>query len=371
MRILIPLFSKGRGGLEMYALDLADELLKRGHEVHMLTRRDTFSERRRQDRQIPGQGLRIAKYVDVMALYTLYDLVRNFEPDVVHCHKSQDIWYGSYLSWLRGDFAHIFTQHMRPGEKNDVLHRMIYSTLDQFIVISDDVREAALNNCPVDDGIVQKVYYGINVDRFDPEGSKEKRYVPEFSDEQTQKVGLVGRIDPVKRHDVFLEAARIVLESRDNVEFWIVGDTVDEKDEEYKEQLLDYIREHGLEEDVHFLGHVDDVQAVYRQLDVNCMTTDREHFGKVIQESQAMEVPVVVSNGGGAPEALDPGRTGLLFEPGNAQDLAEQIKVLLSDPERRKSMAGEGRKFMREKFSEEEHFDRIEAIYENQQEKDR
>lgn len=364
MNLLIPVLSKGRGGLEMYALNLARKMNERGHHVVMATQKNSFTDRKRRDQGIPGETVDGWRYVDVFLLKQLLGIVDEHDVDLIHTHKSQDIWYGAYLKWLRPKLSLFFTQHMRPGEKKDLAHRLIYRAIDRFIVISDDVRKAVLENCPIDEKNVTKIYYGLDADRFVPETGDEDLPSDAPAKDGKVTIGLVGRIDPVKRHDVFLKAARILRDRGVEANFWIVGDTVDEKDEDFKQELRNYIDGNELGESVEFLGHVDEVQAIYRELDINCMTTDAEHFGKVIQESQAMKVPVVVSAGGGAPEALDPGRTGLLFEPGNPRELADCLEELIENPDERRRMSTQARQFVQDEFSYREHFDAIEREYE-------
>jgi glycosyltransferase involved in cell wall biosynthesis len=63
-----------------------------------------------------------------------------------------------------------------------------------------------------------------------------------------------------------------------------------------------------------------------------------ETFGRAIAESFAKGTPVIASNLGASPEMIDVGRTGVLFDAGNARDLADKIELLISDTNRLRQM---------------------------------
>jgi glycosyltransferase involved in cell wall biosynthesis len=67
----------------------------------------------------------------------------------------------------------------------------------------------------------------------------------------------------------------------------------------------------------------------------------------------AMEVPMVATDIGGLAEALVPGETGELVQPGDAEDLARVLKVFLADRERLKEMGKKAREQVRQRFSRE------------------
>ena len=82
-----------------------------------------------------------------------------------------------------------------------------------------------------------------------------------------------------------------------------------------------------------------------------------------IFEAYACGKPVIGSNIGGIPELIDDGKTGLLFEAGNASDLAEKIKIMLSDPKLPQQMGQTARKKVEEEFGPEKHYNEITSVY--------
>ncbi len=88
-----------------------------------------------------------------------------------------------------------------------------------------------------------------------------------------------------------------------------------------------------------------------------------ENSPMTIYESFAMGKPVIGSNIGGIPELIEDGVTGLLFETGNAKDLAEKINWLFSKPEKIVEMGKNARRKVEDEYNEEIHYNRLIEVY--------
>jgi colanic acid/amylovoran biosynthesis glycosyltransferase len=75
-----------------------------------------------------------------------------------------------------------------------------------------------------------------------------------------------------------------------------------------------------------------------------------ENQGLVIQEAQAMELPVIVSDLGGAPEGMVDGETGFLVPEKDVEAIAHRIRLLYDDPKLCESMGRSGRKFVEDRY---------------------
>ena len=90
-----------------------------------------------------------------------------------------------------------------------------------------------------------------------------------------------------------------------------------------------------------------------------------ETAGLVIYESFALGKPVIGSNIGPIPELVENGSTGLLFDPGNANDLAEKINYLIEKPELILEMGRTARMKIEENYNSDIHYDRLMKVYEH------
>jgi glycosyltransferase involved in cell wall biosynthesis len=164
------------------------------------------------------------------------------------------------------------------------------------------------------------------------------------------KVGLIGRISPWKGQDIFLQAAAIVHQRFPQVLFEIIGSALfDER--EYEAYIQKLCADLELEDYVEFVGFVDNVQAYIDQLNVVVhASTIGEPFGQVVIEGMAAGKPIVATRGGGIPEIVIDGETGLLVPMRDAEALAEAISTLLSDPARAVAMGKNGHRRVIEHF---------------------
>lgn len=113
------------------------------------------------------------------------------------------------------------------------------------------------------------------------------------------------------------------------------------------------IQELNLDSQIRFLGMLTGREkcAAFRRADLLCFPTHfvGETFGLVLLEAMAFGLPVVSTRWRGIPSVVDDGRTGMLFEPRDAEALAERFATLAHDPQLRERMGRAGRaKFERE-----------------------
>ena len=164
--------------------------------------------------------------------------------------------------------------------------------------------------------------------------------------------GYVGRLSPEKGITDFLAAARMLA----NVKFRAAGSLARMPD--LSEQASANLK---------FVGHLeqetlDRFYSACRMLVVPSVCY--EGFPSVIIDAMVRGKPVVCSRIGGLPEIVDDGVTGLLFEPGNAADLAEKIRYLWDRPALCRQMGRAGREKALREYSPEKYYERLMAVYE-------
>jgi colanic acid/amylovoran biosynthesis glycosyltransferase len=122
---------------------------------------------------------------------------------------------------------------------------------------------------------------------------------------------------------------------------------------QFKEQCNNFAKEHHLQDFVEFKGLID--QSTLRQwyfiADIVVLPSYQEGCGRVLLESQAMEVPPIAYKTGGTPESIIDKETGILVDQGNIRKLAEKIESLLKAPAQRHKMGSKGRQFVEKNFS--------------------
>lgn len=127
-----------------------------------------------------------------------------------------------------------------------------------------------------------------------------------------------------------------------------------------------FIRDHALKnvELIGFLGEAAYADILSKAKFVVFPSEWYETFGMGILESFLLGKPVIASDLGAYPELVRPGETGLLFEPGNADDLAEKITSLLQDDGRTEAMGRTARDIAVLNYNEDLHYQRLMKVYE-------
>ena len=194
-----------------------------------------------------------------------------------------------------------------------------------------------------------------------------KKALPQHSRTQGDGpcIGLVGRISPWKGQHIFLQAAAQVRKRFPAARFQIVG-AVLFGEEEYEREVHRLTTELGLGEAVEFTGFRSDVQDIMANMDILVhASTTGEPFGQVVVQGMSAGKPVVATNGGGIPEIVVDGQTGLLVPMSDADAMAAAISHLLANPELAQQMGLMGRQRVLEHFTIDHTVLKVEQVYES------
>ena len=163
----------------------------------------------------------------------------------------------------------------------------------------------------------------------------------------------------VKDHPTFLRAARRVRERVADAAFVVAGEGSLEG--EYRALAVEL----GIGDDVFFTGRCESVGDLLSVSDVCVLSSTAEGFSNSILEYMAAARPAVVTDVGGAREAVVDGRNGYVVAPSDDEAMAARVASLLEDPEGARRMGLEGRRVVEEQFSCGAQLARTEALYES------
>jgi glycosyltransferase involved in cell wall biosynthesis len=171
-------------------------------------------------------------------------------------------------------------------------------------------------------------------------------------------------IRPGKGVHVFIQAAGEILKHFSDVAFLVVGEAQFDKDYEYKDQVLNLVRQLGVTKKVKFLGFRVDVGDILAAADclVHCPTED-DALPTVVLEAMALQTPVVGSIIGGIPEQIEDNVTGFLIEPGDSKGVANAVMQILEIPEKALCLGRSGRQKFEKEFSHQQFVQKFETIY--------
>jgi len=228
------------------------------------------------------------------------------------------------------------------------IERLCAHYIDLIICVSHATAKVTKDCLPREQRI-EVVHNGLDIQAYNVESMSGDPLLNEQRQDHFL-VGIFGRIVAWKGHECFIEAAKYVLEKNNRVTFVIIGDDVTEQ-KTFLNKLKQDIVKLRLNDKIIFTGWQQDVMNFVASLDVVVQPSVLpEPFGFTVIESMALGKAVIGSRMGALPELIEEGKDGLLFDPGNAQDLAEKILFLLERAELRAEIGVRARKKISECF---------------------
>ncbi len=303
-------------------------------------------------------------HLDWLALRGLTRKLKEGRYDLVHTHTSK----AGFLGRLAAERAGI--RHVVHTPHGNVFHGYFNSPVTRLYVWME--RHAARRTSRIielteggikehlAEGIGQRdqyrvVFSGIDTAPYEAAIARrqETRAALGIADDQVL-IGGLGRLEPVKGFNHFIEMARQLHEKDPSLKFMIAGDGA--QAEQLKASASDL--------PIAFLGRRNDVPELMAAFDVLVVPSINEGMGRVILEAGAAGVPIVASRVGGIPDIVDDGETGLLVAPRAPDELACAVLALVHSPERRCLMGAAARAKVVPHYSLQHMVQRIEAIYE-------
>jgi len=293
---------------------------------------------------LEGEDGRQRKELDKLVAWLRDD----FRPDVVNlpnsmllglAHRIREQLGVPVLCTLQGE--DIFLEDLEPPyrERVHALLRKKARDASGFIVNSRYYAEFMSDYLDVPEDKMDAVHLGLNLDGHG--------IAPPTPDGRPFTIGYLARVCPEKGLHVLVEAFRRLAGEvgKRQVRLRIAG-YLGQRDEDYKRGILEQIRSWGLDDVVDDVGEVDRGQKVdfLRSLHVlSVPTTYHEPKGLYVLEAMANGVPVVQPRHGAFPELLDATGGGLLVEPGDTAGLADTLRTLMDEPDRREELGRQGR----------------------------
>jgi glycosyltransferase involved in cell wall biosynthesis len=338
---------------------IAAALRGQGHTVYTMTRPATFLAD-----ALQGQWNRLEQRPKLLYLLaTARRIARFFDDkaiDIMHIHWGHDLPLASLVKRMcKRPVKLIYSRQMQiTKSKRDPYHRLLYSQVDLFTAITRNLLEEARRYLPMRSSDLGLLRYGISA----TEASGDCGAFLAQSQFKTGlfTIGCLSRIEYAKGQHLLIEALRLLHSEGVQCQTLIVGHVMDSR---YRESLQAKIEEYGLQTSVRFLEFIENPMRIMPCFDVIVLPTYEETFGLVLAEAMHMRVAVIGSRAGGVPEIVDQQSTGLMFEPGNHEDLAAALRRLHGDDELRMRLAEQGRASARQLYSDESHMRQLEHYF--------
>ncbi|SFI38287.1 MULTISPECIES: glycosyltransferase family 4 protein [unclassified Bacillus (in: firmicutes)] len=169
-------------------------------------------------------------------------------------------------------------------------------------------------------------------------------------------ISCISRLSPRKGHDIFLKALSQIQQDLSNVEVWIVGDGV------MREKLENQVIQLGLD-NIKFFGRRTDIPEILSSSAIYVLPTINDNFPISVIEAMFSRQAIITTNCGGIPEMIQNGKTGIICEPGNVQQLSDALKLLLTNKDLREQLGREAQVYSRQHLTQDVMVSKIERIY--------
>ena len=273
---------------------------------------------------------------------------RRLRPDIVHVNLNHPWACGwAQLAAIATPGARVIAVEHLPRPPlhrwDPLLKRLVEKGLDAHVVVGRRSADELGDLAHIPRGRLTTIHNGVRAVELEPTPRVSAGFV----------IGSLGRLHAQKGYDVLVRA----LVSLEGVTAVIVGGG------EERAALLDLAEELGVRDRLVLRDWSDEARSCLTSFDVFVLPSRFEAFPLTIVEAMLAGVPVVASDVGSVVEAVLDGSTGLLVPPGDAEALADAVRGLAEDPERRRELGERGRRRALELFTAEAMAARYEALY--------
>lgn len=362
--ILSPVYLPDVGGAELGAHELAKTLIKKGHEVVVITPRKKLS----WPQYEVLDGVKVIRFFCASPIQrgvgwyqwaatyaSLGRILRQFRPDVLNMHYIQHTGYaGDYWARRLGIPTvvtlvgyDVYDPSVQLPEHWVNKMRRTLSKQERLVAASSFVKDTLIERFEVDADKIQIIPYGVDTTRFKP-GTDGSEIRARYGIGHDEIVAIaVQRLDVRKGLAFLLDAiARLKTESGPAVRFLICGRGPE------KERLQEYAKRLDIEDRVIFAGYVADEELpqYYQAADLFVLHSLHEGLGIVVLEAMASGLPPIITDAGGTVDMVVDQEDGLVVPAKAPVPLAAALRRLAEEPDLRRRLAARARASVVERF---------------------
>jgi len=346
-RILHMITSLQMGGAEMALYRLATTLdpnLFR-QSVISLTRDKPVGDLIR-SAGIPVESLELRPgFPDPRGIFRLKRKISAVDPDIVQTWMYHADLMGGLAAKLAGSYPVVWNIRHTITDKGSLktstyriasVNALLSRYLPTKIICNANAGKQTHVAMGYDESKMLVIENGFDLSRFVPDKTSRQDVRNELEVPGNGKlIGMAARYHPQKDHANFVRAAALLLQKRQDVDFLLWGDNVDDSNL----ILAELVHSLDLQNHVHMLGLRMDGQRLFSALDIATLSSAYgEAFPQVIGEAMACGVPCVVTDVGDSARIVE--NTGRVIPPRDPQALANAWDKLLSMPDVERTRLG-------------------------------
>lgn len=302
------------------------------------------------------------------AIKHLLQIIRKEKVDIIHVNEVLD-FYAAVAAKLAGIpcIWHVRANFRANSLLNRLVPRIVNYLATRIVVVSNSVQEHMFVSQGLNSEKIRVLYNpGPSPNEFHPSVDG-KKIREEFNLVEKQPlIVLVAKLIKEKGHETFICSVPEVVAHFPDAKFMIVGGELSgDRHQIYARKLRELPGELGVEKSVMFTGFRSDVAQIMAAADivVHCSTFP-DPFPGVVLQGMASGKAVISTNLGGTKEQIEDNVSGILIKSEDPRLLAQTIKKLLANEERRHSLGEAAVCKIQKQFTSEQFFSQLVEIYE-------
>ena len=295
---------------------------------------------------------------DNKALKKIKEIIRTFQPDIVHTHASKAGALGRKAAFdcgvpivIHTFHGHIFHSYFSWWKTKlyQLIERKLSKKTTGIIAISAiQKNELSISYKICHPSKIKIIPLGFDLRPFN-ENLQEKReltrnsYALESSD---IAVAIIGRLVAIKNHQMFLDIIdKVNQKTSKKVVYFIVGDG---EDSLTIQESIKPLKEKGM--DIRMTSWIKDIATFNAGMDIICLTSKNEGTPVSLIEAQAAGIPIIATNVGGIKDVILEDKTGYIVDKDDIDGFAEKLRELIENENKRQLMSQNGWSFVEDKF---------------------
>lgn len=329
---------------------------------------------------VPEMRREVDPVSDRMAYKKIKRMIREFQPDIVHTHASKAGAIGRLAAnemkvpvVVHTFHGHVFHSYFNSIKTNlyKNIERYLAKRTSRIVAISDSQKDELVHKYKIcSEDKVSVIPLGFDLQRFQQElGRKREDFRRAYNiGEHEIAIGIIGRLVPIKNHELFLQAIKEVsLRTERPIRAFIVGDGEERNNLENRARELDLsMTDQNSAQNkalLTFTSWIKNVDVVNAGLDIITLTSRNEGTPVSLIEAQAANKPIVSTKVGGVENIVIPHKTALLSSTDDHVELVNNILALVNDDELRSQLGKQGWEHVREKFHYTRLVDDMSSLY--------
>jgi len=346
------------GGGEKWHFDTACLLNKEGFSVTIIAAPQSELSLRASRVGIPMLTVRIGNlsFLNPFKLFKLYRILRSASAQSIVLNLSSDVKAAGLAARLAGVSRIIYRRGSAIPIRDTWFNRFLFRyIITDIIANSEETKRTILaNNADLfPKEKIQVIYNGIDLQQFD-----QRLSVGEGGPSGMVILGHVGRLSPEKNQKFLIDVTCTLRNAGIDCCLKIAGAGP------LMEELKVYAAQRGVQDQVVFMGFLEDVSSFLASVDIFLLSSHWEGFGYVLIEAMAAKKPVVAFESSSTPEIVCDGVTGYLVPHNNHDVFVQRIIDLTTDTRKRISFGRAGRERVERMFSVHHSYERLKKILE-------